>query len=76
MICFYIFCFVDRGEGPLAAYFASFNTPAFQLGGLRANMYLAEDRILCFELVASTRWKKREVTGRISRAALSRWASI
>jgi len=47
----------DRGEGPLASYFASFNTPVFQLGGLRANMYLAEDRILCFELVAASKMK-------------------
>ena len=39
----------DTAEGPLAAYFKSLTT---ELGPFEGNMYLAEDRILCFELVA------------------------
>ncbi len=37
-----------RGE-PLAAYFTIEEIPAKELGPFVANMYLAEDRVLCFE---------------------------
>ena len=40
-----------RGEGPLEKYFAGEKMHA-NAGIFAANMYLAEDRILCFELVA------------------------
>ena len=37
---------------PLDAYFKSLTTPLSTLGPFLGNMYLAEDRILCFELLA------------------------
>ena len=40
-----------RGE-PLQAYFKSLTTSPLELGAFQGNMYLAEDRILCFELLA------------------------
>lgn len=40
------------GDGPLAKYFAGETLHDKQAGIFKANMYLAEDRILCFELVA------------------------
>lgn len=36
---------------PLQKYFSSFQKKLSELGAFRANMYLAEDRILCFELI-------------------------
>jgi chitin synthase len=42
----------EEGKGPLVEYFKSITTPMSELGAFKANMYLAEDRILCFELVA------------------------
>lgn len=42
----------DTGEGPLAAYFKSLTSSAQELGPFEGNMYLAEDRILCFELLS------------------------
>ena len=46
------------GTGPLEKYF--FGETLHGAGDvLKANMYLAEDRILCFELV--TKWKERWV---------------
>jgi len=36
---------------PLEKYFSSFQKKLSDLGAFRANMYLAEDRILCFELL-------------------------
>jgi chitin synthase len=39
-------------KGPLVEYFQSITTPMVELGAFKANMYLAEDRILCFEIVA------------------------
>ncbi|CCH45695.1 chitin synthase [Wickerhamomyces ciferrii] len=41
-----------NGDGPLAKYFAGETLHDRQAGVFKANMYLAEDRILCFELVA------------------------
>ena len=35
-----------------SAYFKSLTTSARELGAFQGNMYLAEDRILCFELIA------------------------
>ncbi|KAI9891522.1 MAG: Chitin synthase, class 1 [Vezdaea aestivalis] len=43
------------GEGPLEKYFAGEKMHGANAGIFTANMYLAEDRILCFELVAKRR---------------------
>jgi len=40
------------GQGPLASYFKGETLHGAGVGIFEANMYLAEDRILCFELVA------------------------
>ena len=40
------------GKGPLVEYFMSISTPMKELGAFKANMYLAEDRVLCFEIIA------------------------
>jgi len=40
------------GQGPLASYFKGEQLHGAGAGIFEANMYLAEDRILCFELVA------------------------
>ena len=46
------------GQGPLEKYFAGEKLHGANAGIFTANMYLAEDRILCFELVAkrNCRW--------------------
>ena len=46
------------GSGPLEKYFAGEKLHGSNAGIFTANMYLAEDRILCFELVAkrNCRW--------------------
>ncbi|CAG8813488.1 5198_t:CDS:2, partial [Dentiscutata erythropus] len=54
------------GKGPLASYFkgeAMHGSGAANAGIFEANMYLAEDRILCFELVAKKKqaWKLKYV---------------
>ena len=41
-----------NGEGPLEKYFKGEKMHGGDAGIFTANMYLAEDRILCFELVA------------------------
>ena len=38
--------------GPLQKYFHHISTPMSKLSPFEANQYLAEDRMLCFELVA------------------------
>lgn len=43
------------GQGPLAAYFAGEKLHEGSANIFKANMYLAEDRVLCFELVAKKR---------------------
>ena len=43
------------GNGPLEKYFAGEKMHGANAGIFTANMYLAEDRILCFELVAKRR---------------------
>jgi chitin synthase len=47
-----------NGEGPLEKYFKGETMHGADAGVFTANMYLAEDRILCFELVAkrNCRW--------------------
>ena len=42
----------EMGDGPLNKYFKGETLHNSQAGLFTANMYLAEDRILCFELVA------------------------
>lgn len=42
----------NNGVGPLPEYFKSLTTSTKDLGPFKGNMYLAEDRILCFELLA------------------------
>ena len=51
------------GQGPLEKYFAGETLHDANAGIFTANMYLAEDRILCFELVAkrNCRWILRYV---------------
>ncbi len=46
------------GQGPLEKYFKGEKMHGANAGVFTANMYLAEDRILCFELVAkrNSRW--------------------
>lgn len=53
-----------RGE-PLCAYFTIEEISAKDLGPFLANMYLAEDRILCFEILARRhrQWLLKYVTG-------------
>ncbi|RKP12656.1 chitin synthase [Piptocephalis cylindrospora] len=53
-----------NGKGPLISYFKGERRPGDKAEGIfEANMYLAEDRILCFELVAKrqSRWLLRYV---------------
>lgn len=45
----------EKGVGPLPEYFKSLTTSTKDLGPFKGNMYLAEDRILCFELLARKR---------------------
>ncbi|RQM23199.1 hypothetical protein B5M09_001335, partial [Aphanomyces astaci] len=54
---------------PLQAYFKSLTTPMHELGAFQGNMYLAEDRILCFELLArkGQRWTMQYVKDAIAR---------
>ncbi|RHY31741.1 hypothetical protein DYB32_003216 [Aphanomyces invadans] len=54
---------------PLQAYFKSLTTPMHVLGAFQGNMYLAEDRILCFELLArkGQRWTMQYVKDAIAR---------
>jgi chitin synthase len=56
------------GTGPLVAYFKAITTPLNILGPFSANMYLAEDRILCFELLARAdcNWVLRYVKGAVA----------
>ncbi|CAJ0753265.1 2165_t:CDS:2 [Entrophospora sp. SA101] len=52
------------GKGPLASYFKGETLHGEGEAGIfEANMYLAEDRILCFELVAKKKesWKLKYV---------------
>lgn len=48
----------EQGEGPLEKYYKGETMHGSNAGIFTANMYLAEDRILCFELVAkrNSRW--------------------
>lgn len=54
---------------PLEAYFKSLTTPMKELGPFQGNMYLAEDRILCFEIVArnNSDWTLHYVKNAIAR---------
>ena len=42
----------EDGTGPLVDYFKSITASMKILGPFKANMYLAEDRILCYEIIA------------------------
>jgi chitin synthase len=54
---------------PLDAYFKSLTTSMQELGPFQGNMYLAEDRILCFELLAreGANWTMTYVKDAIAR---------
>ncbi len=54
---------------PLEAYFKSLGRSTFELGAFKGNMYLAEDRILCFELVAKagSKWQMKYVKEALAR---------
>jgi chitin synthase len=51
------------GKGPLASYFIGEKNLEIDRSLMKANMYLAEDRILCFELVTKVneKWLLRYV---------------
>ncbi|RHZ42904.1 hypothetical protein DYB26_011526 [Aphanomyces astaci] len=63
----YRFCAIKGA--PLNAYFKSLTTDMADLGPFYGNMYLAEDRILCFELLARTNgaWKLKYIKDAIAR---------
>jgi chitin synthase len=54
---------------PLEAYFKSLGRSTFELGAFQGNMYLAEDRILCFELLAKTdcKWQMKYIKDALAR---------
>lgn len=41
----------EFGRGPLASYFAGESIHSGNADSFTGNMYLAEDRVLCFEIV-------------------------
>ncbi|KXN90875.1 Chitin synthase 3 [Leucoagaricus sp. SymC.cos] len=57
----------SRGQGPLASYFKGEVLHGRDTDIFTSNMYLAEDRILCFELVAKANcdWVLRYVKGAV-----------
>lgn len=59
----------EKGVGPLPEYFRSLTTSTKDLGPFKGNMYLAEDRILCFELLArkGQNWTMHYVKDAIAR---------
>lgn len=59
----------EKGAGPLPEYFKSLTTSTKDLGPFKGNMYLAEDRILCFELLArrGRNWTMHYVKDAIAR---------
>ncbi|RHY39101.1 hypothetical protein DYB30_006661 [Aphanomyces astaci] len=58
-----------KGVGPLPEYFKSLTSTTKELGPFQGNMYLAEDRILCFELLAreGRQWTMHYVKDAIAR---------
>jgi cellulose synthase/poly-beta-1,6-N-acetylglucosamine synthase-like glycosyltransferase len=54
-----IYSDLPGSDCPLKYYFKSISTPISELGPFEANMFLAEDRVLCFELLAAKdkRWQ-------------------
>jgi hypothetical protein len=54
-----IYSDIPGSDCPLKYYFKSISTPISELGPFEANMFLAEDRVLCFELLAAKdkRWQ-------------------
>ncbi|RHY33381.1 hypothetical protein DYB32_001667 [Aphanomyces invadans] len=58
-----------KGTGPLPEYFKSLTSTTKDLGPFQGNMYLAEDRILCFELLAreGRQWTMHYVKDAIAR---------
>jgi chitin synthase len=54
-----IYSDLPGADCPLKYYFKSISTPLSELAPFEANMFLAEDRVLCFELLAAKdqRWQ-------------------
>jgi len=58
----------EDGKGPLVEYFKTVTCTPGELGPFKANMFLAEDRILCFELIArkGKAWTLEYVKGAVA----------
>lgn len=67
-----------NGRGPLQKYFLGEKLHGSDAGIFEANMYLAEDRILCFELVAKhdSKWLLHYVSGAYAITDVPNSASI
>ena len=48
---------IDEKKWPLGEYFGSISKDMEEIGPFKGNMYLAEDRILCFEVLARKGFK-------------------
>eukprot|EP00937_MAST-01D_sp_MAST-1D-sp2_P000971 g971.t1 len=58
----------EKGKGPLVEYFKTVTCTPGELGPFKANMFLAEDRVLCFELIArkGCNWTLEYVKGAVA----------
>ncbi len=60
---------METSPAPLTKYFMGLTHSAEGLGPFKSNMYLAEDRILCFELIArkNQNWKLKYVKNAVAK---------